>query len=186
MRVYAQDIDNLRLPAPAGFGDPKGMVDKNALRAAAWGTDFDPGSRNSITQALTQQPAAQQPIGGSGMPATGVGAAGGGGVFGAITTPDRSVPGTANYVPGSVSPYPPQQPGVPVGVDPSITGQDWQNIMAANPDLAAMNWGNGSGGGFGFSGFDGDSGYLRGFGGIGFGDAGGGTSGGPGSGGPGS
>jgi len=187
-RVYADDIDKLRIPMPASsnWGDPKGRVDPEVLRAASWGTDFDVDARrNAIAAALTPPPAAPAPIGGSFLPG-GLGGAGSGNVFGAIPTPDRSVPGTANYAPGSVSPYPPQQPGVPVGVDPSITGQDWQNIMAANPDLAAMNWGNGSSGGFGFSGFDGDSGYLRGFGGIGFGDAGGGTSGGPGSGGPGS
>jgi hypothetical protein len=149
MRVYAQDIDNLRLPAPAGFGDPKGMVDKNALRAAAWGTDFDPGSRNSITQALTQQPAAQQPIGGGGVgpPATGVGAAGGGGVFGAVSPLDHSVPGTANYIPGSTSPYPPKNNDWPTGVyvPPGMEGVPWSQVLASNPDLAQMNWGGGYG-----------------------------------------
>ena len=108
MKVTPQDIDNLRLPAPAGFGDPKGMVDKNALRAAAWGTDFDPGSRNSITQALTQQqPAAQQPIG-VGPIAPGVGIEHGGTLFGAVT-PQTNVPGTANYIPGTPAAQPTQQ-----------------------------------------------------------------------------
>jgi len=170
-RVYADDIDKLRIPMPASsnWGDPKGRVDPEVLRAASWGTDFDVDARrNAIAAALTPPPAAPAPApgGGSFLPG-GLGGAGSGNVFGAITTPDRSVPGTANYVAGSVSPYPPQQPGVPVGVDPSITAQDWQNILAANPDFAQMNWGNSVGG-------------------IGFGDAGGGTSGGPGSGGPGS
>jgi len=143
MRVYADDIDKLRIPMPASsnWGDPKGRVDPEVLRAAAWGTDFDPGSRNAIAAALTPPPAPPAP-GGAFLPG-GLGGAGSGNVFGAITTPDRSVPGTANYVPGSTSPYPPQQPGVPVGVDPSITTQDWQNILAANPGFAQMNWGNG-------------------------------------------
>jgi len=62
-RVYADDIDKLRIPMPASsnWGDPKGRVDPEVLRAAAWGTDFDPGSRNSITQALTQQQPAAGP-----------------------------------------------------------------------------------------------------------------------------
>ena len=147
-RVYADDIDKLRIPMPASsnWGDPKGRVDPEVLRAASWGTDFDVDARrNSIAAALTPPPAAPAPapVGGSFL-AGSLGGAGSGNVFGAIPTPDRSVPGTANYAPGSTSPYPPQQPGVPVGLDPSITAQDWQNILAANPGFAQMDWGQGS------------------------------------------
>jgi hypothetical protein len=63
-RVYADDIDKLRIPMPASsnWGDPKGRVDPEVLRAASWGTDFDVDARrNSIAQALMPPPQAQAP-----------------------------------------------------------------------------------------------------------------------------
>jgi hypothetical protein len=68
MKVLPTDIDNLRIATPAAenFGDPRGRVDPNVLRAAAWGTDFEPGSRNSIAQAITPPPAAGAPGGAGG------------------------------------------------------------------------------------------------------------------------
>jgi hypothetical protein len=111
MRVYADDIDKLRIPMPASsnWGDPKGRVDPEVLRAAAWGTDFDADARrNAIAAALTPPPAAPQQFGGVGAPAPGVGLAGGGSLFGAVT-PQTNVPGTANYIPGTPAAQPTQQ-----------------------------------------------------------------------------
>jgi len=100
MRVYADDIDKLRIPMPAAsnWGDPKGRVDPEVLRAAAWGTDFDPGSRNSIAAALTPPPAA---------PAPAVNTGGFSGFPGVV--PQTNVPGTANYIPGTPAAQPTQQ-----------------------------------------------------------------------------
>ena len=64
-KITPFDVDSYRVPE-AGFGDPRGRVPYDVLRAAAWGTDYN-GPRNAIAQALTGPPPGAAPAPGPQM-----------------------------------------------------------------------------------------------------------------------
>src|SRR4051812_20318541 len=55
-----EDVDALRMPSPFFGDDPRGMVDRDALQAWSWGTNYDSDARRAaIAKALMAQEAAR-------------------------------------------------------------------------------------------------------------------------------